>query len=237
VLATGRCQIAERLAHLPNVRTARTVLLSRPTLESSDAAETLRRSGLSFPLLLRTPGFHGGENFFRAESRDELPGILARLPGDEILAIEYLDATGPDGQSRKYRVMLIDGRPYPLHLAISSNWKIHYCSADMAESAANRAEDEAFLADMPGVLGPKAMAALQRIQQTLGLDYAGIDFGLTPAGEILVFEANATMVVVVPDRDPRWDYRRAPVERIYKAIWTMLRNRALAPPGTQQTVA
>jgi hypothetical protein len=228
VLATGRCQIAERLARLPNVRTARTVLLRRHSLEAAHAAETLRRNGLAVPFLLRAPGFHGGENFLRVETLAELPASLAQLPGDEMLAIEYLDAAGKDGQSRKYRVMLIDGRLYPLHLAISSHWKIHYHSADMAESAVNRAEDEAFLADMPGVLGPRAMAGLREIQRTLALDYAGIDFGLTPAGEILVFEANATMVVVVPDRDPRWDYRRAPVETIYKAIWTMLRTRALS---------
>lgn len=237
VLATGRCQIAERLAHIPNVRTARTILLSRRALESPEAVETLRRHGLDFPLLLRAPGFHGGEYFHRADTSDELPTILSQLPGDELLAIEYLDARGSDGQSRKYRVMLIDGQLYPLHLAISPNWKIHYHSAAMAESAANRAEDEAFLTGMPAILGPKAVAALRQIQRTLALDYAGIDFGLSPTGDILVFEANATMVVVIPDNDPRWDYRRTPVERIYKAIWTMLRARALAPRQAQQAAA
>ncbi len=234
VLATGRCHIAQRLAPIPNVRTARTVLLSRQSLDCPAAAETLRRNGLDFPLLLRAPGFHGGENFHRVETPDELPAALAELPSDELLAIEYLDARGTDGQSRKYRVMFVDGKLYPLHLAISTDWKIHYHSADMAESPSNRAEDRAFLEDMPCVLGAKAIAALEHIQQTLALDYAGIDFGLTPTGEILVFEANAIMVVVIPDRDPRWDYRRAPVERIYKAIWTMLRTRALPPNPKDQ---
>ena len=37
------------------------------------------------------------------------------------------------------------------------------------------------------------------VQAVLGLDYAGIDFGLNPNGEILLFEANATMVVKHPD--------------------------------------
>jgi Tfp pilus assembly protein PilF/glutathione synthase/RimK-type ligase-like ATP-grasp enzyme len=237
VLATGRCEIAARLANLPGVRTARTVLLSRRVLNAASAAETLREQGLAFPLLLRAPGFHGGENFLRAETAEELPAVLAQLPGDELFAIEYLDARGADGKTRKYRVMLVDGRLYPLHLAVATNWKIHYHTADMADCAANRAEDEAFLAQMPLVLGPTAMAALRQIEQTLALDYAGIDFGLSPAGEVLVFEANATMVVVVPDRDPRWDYRREPMERIYKAIWTMLRDRALGPRAADQPPA
>jgi hypothetical protein len=97
-------------------------------------------------------------------------------------------------------------------------WKIHYFSADMRDRAEHRAEEAKFLADMPGVLGANAMAALERLLAVLGLDYGGIDFGLNQQGEILLFEANATMVVEQPDADPRWDYRRAAVERIHSAV-------------------
>ncbi len=58
---------------------------------------------------------------------------------------------------------------YPLHVAISSHWKIHYFTAEMAERADHRAEDAEFLENMPGVLGPRAMEALAHIQATLGL--------------------------------------------------------------------
>ena len=75
---------------------------------------------------------------------------------------------------------------------------------------------------MPGVLGPRAMEALAHIQTTLGLDYAGIDFGLSPAGDVLLFEANATMVVNPPEPDERWAYRRPAVERIFAAVRRML---------------
>jgi hypothetical protein len=72
-----------------------------------------------------------------------------------VLAIEYLDARGADGCARKYRVMMVGGELYPLHLAISQDWKIHYFSADMAERAEHRAEEAIFLADMPAALGGK----------------------------------------------------------------------------------
>ena len=70
------------------------------------------------------------------------------------------------------------------------------------------------------------MAALADIQNAMGLDYAGIDFGLSPSGEILLFEANATMTVVPPGNDQRWDYRRAAVQRVEDAVRRMLTENA-----------
>ena len=122
--------------------------------------------------------------------------------------------------------MMVDGQLYPLHLAISENWKIHYFSADMADRPDHRAEEERFLTEMASVLGAKAMAALASLQAALGLDYAGVDFGLNEAGEVLLFEANATMVVEQPNDDPRWDYRRAAVDRIHQAVRAMLLTRS-----------
>jgi glutathione synthase/RimK-type ligase-like ATP-grasp enzyme len=228
VLATGRCDIAHRLAHIPGVISANTTTVPREQLLASDAGTTLNHRGFTFPLLLRTPGFHGGEHFLRVDTIDDLSSAVEQLPKDNLFVIEYLDARGPDGNSRKYRVMMIDGHLYPLHVAISSNWKIHYYTADMADHPQHRFEDAAFLEDMPAVLGTRAMAALQQIQNTLGLDYGGIDFGLNERGDVLLFEANATMAVIVPDKDQRWDYRRPATERIYTAVWKMLMSRAKA---------
>ena len=39
------------------------------------------------------------------------------------------------------------------------------------------------------------MTALENIRDALKLDYAGIDFGVNATGDLLLFEANATMVV------------------------------------------
>ena len=226
VLATGRCEIARRLSHIPGAITANTITMSRGQLQASDAGIVLSRHGFTFPLLLRTPGFHGGENFLRVETIDDLRPAVEELPGDDLFVIQYLDARGSDGNSRKYRVMMIDGQLYPLHVAISSDWKIHYYTADMADHAHHRAEDAAFLENMTAVLGPHAMTALKQIQSTLKLDYGGIDFGLNERGEVLLFEANATMAVVVPGKDECWDYRRPATEQIYIAVWKMLMNRA-----------
>jgi hypothetical protein len=139
--------------------------------------------------------------------------------------VEPLDARDDTGMYRKYRVMIVDGRLYPLHLAISRHWKVHYFTADMADRPEHREEDAAFLADMH-VIGNKAVAALSRIAAALGLDYGGIDFAVNADGEVLFFEANATMIVTPPVRDAKWDYRRPAVDAVLAAVQAMLVARA-----------
>jgi len=240
VLATTRSNNARRFSAIPGVITPRTATLLRSSLTGIAAAVTLSSHGFQFPLLLRAPGFHTGLHFLRVDCPEALPEALDKLPGQELIVMQYLDAHGRDGKVRKYRVMFIDGQMYPLHVAISSHWKIHYFTAEMAESAENRAEDAAFLQDMPSAIGPLAMQALQGVQSALGLDYGGVDFGLDQQGRVLLFEANATMVVNPPEQDERWRYRFAAWQRIYLAVQKMFiekvkaHNRSASRPVTPE---
>jgi hypothetical protein len=225
IFKTGRIDNARRLGRLNGVVAPRTAMMPRRILQGADAVAAISRAGLGFPLLLRSPGFHTGRNFVLVETSGDLAAALAGLPGDDLLVIEYLDARGEDGNARKYRVMFIDGVAYPLHLAISRNWKVHYFTSDMAERPDHRAEEAAFLSDMTATLGARAVAALGRISDSLGLDYGGIDFGISRSGEVLLFEANATMVVIPPSDDERWTHRRAGVARILDAVVAMMTQR------------
>ena len=230
VMRTGRIDNAERLGALPGVVTPKTIAVARDRLAGPDGVAALAELGYSFPLLLRSPGYHTGRNFIFVEHAPDLSTAAAGLPGDELLVIEYLDARGGDGSARKYRVMMIGGKIYPLHLAISRNWKVHYFTSDMADKPDHRSEEARFLEDMPGVLGNTAMAALESIRDALGLDYAGVDFGLAANGEVLLFEANATMVIAVPDAHERWAYRRVAINRIIEAVVAMILRKSKALP-------
>jgi|SRR5208283_25534 len=221
VKGTGRIDNAGRLGEIPGVITPKTETIRRENLTT----HFLSNVGFKFPLLIRSPGFHTGKYFVRIENGKDLNETIKNLPGKELTVIEYLESGDAAGNMRKYRVMFIDGEIYPMHAAISHNWKVHYFTADMTSNPGNREEDAKFLEDMPDAIGLTAMGALRQIQQHLGLDYAGIDFGLNDHGELLLFEANATMVVNPPDQDPQWDYRRGPVQRIQKAIRRMLLRR------------
>ena len=226
---TTRERISQRLAAVDGVVVPRVVRLARASLLSTAGPSLVADAGLGYPLLLRSPGFQTGEHFVRVASPEQLAGAARRIPGKSLNAIQFLDVRTADGKVRKYRVIMVHGHLFPLHLAISDRWKVHYFTADMAENAAHRAEDAAFVADMEGVIGARAVAALEAIAQTLELDYGGIDFGLDEGGRVVVFEANATMIVPEPEPDERWDYRLAPVQRIYDAVRAMLANDASQP--------
>jgi glutathione synthase/RimK-type ligase-like ATP-grasp enzyme len=225
-MKTGRISNARRLRTMPGVVTPRTIAMPRDILAGPGGATSIADHQFTFPLLLRSPGYHTGRNFILVASADELAATAASLPGDDLLVIEYLDARGKDGNARKYRVMMIGDRIYPLHLAISRKWKVHYFTSDMADKPDHRLEEAAFLRDMRAALGDKAIAALEQIRDALGLDYGGIDFGLGPDGDLLLFEANATMVIVPPDPEERWAYRRDAITTILDAVVAMIMRKS-----------
>jgi hypothetical protein len=107
-------------------------------------------------------------HFLRVDAIEELPAALAELPGEDLTVLNYLDAPGHDGKARKFRVMMIDGALYPLQVAVSTHWKIHYFTADMADYPGHRADDAEFLGNMAGMPGPRGMAALAEVSRVSG---------------------------------------------------------------------
>ena len=225
VLATTRLNTAKRLAAIANVVAPRAVSVRREALAGGDIAAF----GFAYPVLLRAPGFNTGRFFQRLANALDLGQALEAMPGDDLLLIESLKSQSPDGLFRKYRVMIIDGRLYPAHMAVSPDWKVHYFTSAMADNAAYRREEAAFLSDMPGVLGKRAMAALAAIAATLKLDYAGVDFGLDGRGRLLLYEANAGMVLQKPGADPRFAYRHAAVDAMVGALQDLWVKARFAP--------
>ena len=223
VLTTGRETLADRLGGLDGVRTPRVRTLPRNLFREGLAAATLAAEGWRCPLLLRAPGYHSGHHFPRVETFDQVDPAGAALPGDHLLAIEWLDSAGSDGLFRKYRAMLIGSAVYLRYIWRSSqHWKVFICSPPTWPKAeAYRAEELRYLSDPEGVIGGRAMTALRRLGEALGLDYAGVDFTLGADGMVLVFEANATMRIVPPTSGPLGDCRRPFIERAMAAARTV----------------
>ena len=175
------------------------------------------------PALVRPVGAHGGEGLALATTPKAFARALAGSSASYVT--EFVDFQSPDGGWRKYRAIFVDRRAYPYHLAIADRWLVHYYTADMAADAARRAEEARFLADPHAAIGARALAALAAIGQRLDLDYAGIDFSVLADGRVLVFEANATMVVHPETEGGVFDYKNNAVRTILAAFADMVARR------------
>lgn len=222
VLATARDKTAALLGGIAGATLPRTERFARRDI----SVENLTQRGWRFPLLLRAPGYQAGRYFERVDEPAGLDAALARVPGEDVFAIEFIDIRDAKGDVRKYRVLFIDGRLYPVHLAISNHWKVHYFSSTMAERPEHREEEARFLADMPGVLGTRAMSVLAAIERAVSLDYGGIDFGIDANGNVVVFEANATMAVYPPAAGEMYAYRRPAYDAVIAAVRRLIAERA-----------
>lgn len=227
VMQTGRLNNAQRLKAIPFVKTPRSMMIERRILQddselAAKMLDDMLGDKLDSPLLVRSLGFQTGKHFEYVLGAGDLSKIVKVLPGEDFLVMEFLNAKDAQGYYRKYRVMFIGEEIYPLHLALSLHWKVHYFSAAMKDSPENRAKEKYFLENMSDCLGPKAMGALKAIQKQIALDYAGLDFSLNEQGEILFFEANATMIIADIADDEIWNYRREAIARAKTAVNRLL---------------
>jgi tetratricopeptide (TPR) repeat protein len=222
VARTYRSEMPALLGHIDNVFVPPVLRHKRAAGNLSDA---VREAGIPFPIIVRPAGRHGGEGMSRVDTQAELPAAVPA--SDVIYATQFIDYHSVDGLYRKYRVIFVDRRPYPYHLAIRPEWLVHYKSAAMETDAARRAEEERFLSNPEAAIGASNMAALTAIAAGLDLDYAGIDFSIMPDGRLLFFEANATMLVH-PESDPLLDYKNKAVAAISAAVDAMIEQRLQA---------
>src|SRR5208282_4636518 len=138
----------------------------------------------------------------------------------------------PDGLFRKYRIVWVDGRPFPCHMAIASQWKIWYLNADMASSAAHRAEEENFMSTFDQGFARRHAQPLAAMMERFGLEYAGIDCAELPDGRLLVFEGDIALVAHDMDPPDLYPYKGPHMQKLFAAFHEMLkRNSACRKPA------
>jgi tetratricopeptide (TPR) repeat protein len=226
VFRTRRDRLPALIGDIGGLVIPATVRLDAAALGASGLAAGVAAAGLSSPVLIRPIGSHGGKGLTLAGAPSDLEAIDV-AGADGVYVTEYLDFKTPaDGLYRKYRVIFVDRTPYPYHLAVANDWLVHYASAEMPGDVARQAEELRFLEDPRAALGEGAMAAVAAIGERLDLDYAGIDFSILPDGRVLVFEANATMLVH-PEAEGEFAYKTPYVERITAAFQALIDRRML----------
>lgn len=188
-----------------------------------------RRSGRAqlscsteFPMLVRPIDTHAGRGLERVDDQAALYTYLAAHDDERFDAVPFVDYRSADGFYRKYRVVLVDGTPYPYHLALSQEWMVHYIKTPTASIDWMRAEEERFLRD-PASVFPGWNRIFAEMAQALGLEYFGVDCTLLSDGRVLVFEADTAMLVHC--REPADSYKHRYVPRIFRAVEALIAKR------------
>lgn len=196
-----------------------------PSVRRASAA-ALAALPITRPILARPVGDHGGENLARLRDEADKTAYLAGAPAERLFLTDFHDFRSADGAWRKYRLIFVDRQVFPYHVAVGDDWLVHYWRADTGRSAAKQAEEEAFFEDWRGVFGPRAAAAVEAVAQRLDLDYGGVDCALTQDGRLLLFEANACILLHLDETRRDFPYKHRHVPKIRQAFTDMVLRRA-----------
>jgi hypothetical protein len=176
----------------------------------------------TFPIIVRPVDSQKGHGLAKVDTPGAIMDYLETRPEDAFYVARYVEYRGPDGQFRKYRIVLIDTRPYVCHMAINDSWVVHYMSAGMVESASKRAEEARFFAAFDEDFALRHHDALLSIAQRTELEYVGIDCSETPDGELLVFEVDSGMTVHAMDPVGLFPYKQPQMRKVFRAFRQML---------------
>jgi tetratricopeptide (TPR) repeat protein len=212
----GRIPFARGFAGARHCRVVTTERLSRAAYAAA---------GYPTPHIVRPLDAHGGHGLERIDDDAGRAAYLAAHDAAEFYVSPFVDYRSADGFYRKYRIVFVDGRPYPFHLAISPRWMVHYYNAPMTEHAWMREEEHAFLARMEDVFTGELAEALREAAEVLALDYVGIDCAIDRDGKLLIFEADNALLIHSLDDRALFGYKHEYVPRIYAALDAMVRRR------------
>jgi hypothetical protein len=221
IAALTRDGVSAMFANEPSIlspqthRIDRTALLAITT-GSAQLPEAI--PGLDFPFIIRPIGTHAGGGLDRLLAIEDLFRYLEEQDGSEFYVAPFIDYRGADGLYNKQRIVLIHGRPFPSHMALSSHWIVHYLSAGMAENADKRAVEADWMAHFDRDFARRHADAFAALYRHVGLDYFGIDCAELPDGRLLVFELDVAMVVHDMDDVTIFPYKKIAMQTLFDAF-------------------
>jgi glutathione synthase/RimK-type ligase-like ATP-grasp enzyme len=221
VETSTRDRVAELLAGIDGVILPSTRRF-RPT-SPDDVAELWRQTGER--VLLRRAGQHGGVGTVLLERPEDLTKLYAvALDGSDYYMTEFVDYRSADGYFRKLRVAVVDGEPFVRHQIAGAGWNVHMASRTYGADDPLGREEASLLDRFEREWKPLIAERVRTIAERLGLDFFGIDCHVTADGDLLLFEANATMNLLVnPAAGPNM-WQRC-IDRMLDALVLMIRAR------------
>lgn len=217
ILKTSRDTIYSLLKNIPKLIVPKTIKIIPKSPQ--DVIEAIQRNHFSFLLLFRQAGDHGGISTIRIENINDIEKQMyaVALDGREYYITQFIDYK-KDKIYKKFRLIIVNGEVYLRHVIFNDSWMIHSRSRDFMKTNQEYNEIELqILESFDEVIKPLIQNTIQKIYEIVQLDYFGIDCNIDENGNILIFELNANMNVLI-DKNTRMEKY---IEKIQNAIVQM----------------
>jgi len=212
VTRSTRDQVARSLAGIPDLIVPKTIRI--PGGSPDEVIAAAQEAGLTFPVLVRVAGAHGGLEMVRID-KPENAGQIAELKSGKkpLYVTEFRDFVSPDGLYRKSRIAVVGDSIFLRHHVVGEGWLLH----SARRSSDTEAEESAAFKGFDDGWGTTLRPLFLEISRRLDLDFFGVDCSIDASGRVTLFEANACMLILKNTAPPpnMWD---RPIARIVKAV-------------------
>jgi hypothetical protein len=230
ILKMERDRAGELLSPLPDVAMPQTRRISRGVLEQIARGEQPVSEFLpegAFPIIVRPVDSHAGQGLVRASSPEELLPYLAERADAEFFLSQFIDYSSEDGLFRKYRIVLMQRKPFLCHMGISENWMVHYPYGEMLAHPERRDEEQQAMENFDDGLAQRHARALAAIADQIDLEYFGLDCAESKDGRLVIFEVASAMLVHAMDDPAPFPYKATQMRKVFSAFQGMLTKLAV----------
>ena len=225
ILKLERTRACSLLSPIPNIEMPPTKQVSRETVRRlatfKPKIEDVLDGG-AYPIIIRPVDSHAGRGLVKIESPTELLKYLDDRSDAEFFLSQFIDYRSPDGLFRKYRIVIMQGRPFLCHMGISEHWMVHYPYEEMISNLSRREEEKQSMATFDEGFARRHQSALSAIHKQIHLDYFGLDCAQSRDGRLLIFEAASAMLVHAMDSPESFPYKQAQMRKVFGAFRSML---------------
>jgi len=221
IFQTTRDKIYKNLQNIPNLIVPHTVKITPKSPD--DIQSSILKSKMNFPILFRQAGDHGGVSTILLNSYEEINSKMYQfaLDGREYYITKYYDYS-ENGIYRKFRLVVVDGELFVRHVIYSNNWMIHSKSREfMEKNPQYNRKEKIILENFDKIIKPKIQNIINTIYNVLSLDYFGIDCGVDINGQMVIFELNSNMNILINNQYNKDKY----IDKIKNAINKMILHR------------
>lgn len=226
VARTMRHDVARALAGIESLIVPKTIRI--PNTTPARVRHAIAQAKLTFPILLRGVGSHGGASLIKADKPADVEEVAWIEPKPrELYVTEFHDFRSRDERYRKFRVVVVGGEIFLRHCVIADSWLLHGRRRTAGLEDLEIAEYARFEREWSSQVRP----IFREIATRVGLDFFGVDCNIDEDGRVLLFEANACMNILHNYR-PSPNIFDAPIARIKSAV-----EELLAAPSTWYSAA